>query len=362
LASGLAVLAAAGIVLFAWSGIYNVAASRGHFAVVRWFLEFGMRNSVELHAAPIRTPGLDDPALVERGAGHFHTGCAPCHGAPGVEPNPIAQKMLPHPPELSAAVPGWYPNELFWIVKHGLKYTGMPGWPASSRDDEVWAVVAFLVRLPKMDAGEYRRLTQADSEAPESERLRNAGALLDTAAVVCARCHRSKGEGGSAGGVPRIAGQRADYIAMTLRDYARGTRPSGIMGPVALGLTGAEHRQLAEHYASQSITGEPSPQGRPAPAEALQLGATIATEGMLSRSIPPCESCHGPKGTAEGKDPRFPALAEQSAAYLEQQLRLWRDGKRGGTLGQIMSGAVGKITDEQIHAVSLYYAALPSGR
>ena len=54
--------------------------------------------------------------------------------------------MLPVPPDLGAAVPTWQPNELFWIVKNGLKYTGMPGWAAQGRDDEVWAVVAFLQR------------------------------------------------------------------------------------------------------------------------------------------------------------------------------------------------------------------------
>jgi cytochrome c553 len=357
---GLALAAAGGLVLFAWSGIYNVAASRGHFAFVRWLLEFGMRNSVELHASLIKVPELNDPSLVERGVGHFHVGCVPCHGAPGIPANQIAQHMLPHPPELSSAVPNWRPNELFWIVKHGLKYTGMPAWPAPSRDDEVWALVAFLVRLPKMDAGEYRELAQIDITAT-SEQPRVTGALLGTDAIVCARCHGSEGEGGKAGSVPRIAGQQADYLVMALQDYAHGTRPSGIMGPVAVGMTYAERRRLAKHYASQSKASGADAAVGPASTETLQLGATMATEGVPSLSIPPCEGCHGPKGTADGKDHRFPALAGQGAAYLEQQLRLWRSGKRGGSLGQIMSIVVEKITDEQIRAVSLYYATLPKG-
>ena len=66
--------------------------------------------------------------------------------------------MLPEPPYLGGVVESWKPEQLFWIVKHGLKYTGMPSWPALSRDDEVWSVVAFLQRLPGMKPETYRGL------------------------------------------------------------------------------------------------------------------------------------------------------------------------------------------------------------
>ena len=65
--------------------------------------------------------------------------------------HPTAREMLPPPPDLSKAAPQWKERELFWIVKNGLKYTGMPAWPSRQRDDEVWAVVAFLRRLPDLD-------------------------------------------------------------------------------------------------------------------------------------------------------------------------------------------------------------------
>ena len=84
----LALYAFAGIVvltfLFIWSGAYSVAASRGHWAVMEWFLTFAMRNSVKTHAYGIEAPPLDNADLVTLGAGHFHSGCAFCHGAPGV--------------------------------------------------------------------------------------------------------------------------------------------------------------------------------------------------------------------------------------------------------------------------------------
>ena len=135
LAIFLAVLGVGGF-LFAWSGLYSVAASRGHWPGLSLILKFGMRSSVRTHALGIEAPDLENPALVERGAGYFQGGCAPCHGAPGRPSNPIVHAMLPEPPDLGVAVPTWKANELFWIVKNGFKYTGMPAWAAQDRDDE----------------------------------------------------------------------------------------------------------------------------------------------------------------------------------------------------------------------------------
>lgn len=354
------VLGAVGSFLFAASGVYSVAASKGHYPWTRWALEFGMRRSVAFHANGIEAPDLADPALFERGIGHFQGGCVPCHGAPGFPPSTITQQMLPHPPDLSKAVPTWTPNQLFWIVKHGLKYAGMPAWPAPTRDDEVWALVAFLVRLPGMSPEEYRRLALLDAvDEPAPARATAHAGFIAGDPIACARCHGLNGEGGQAGGVPRLAGQKPEYLAMTLKDYALGTRPSGIMAPVAVYLTDAEIRNLAEYYAEMGpAKGQARREIPSAEPQVLQLGGAIAAVGVPSRGLPACEACHGPQGTAAEKNPRYPALAGQHFDYLQQQLKLWRARGRGGTFDEIMAAAVRNITDEEIRAVSLYYANL----
>jgi cytochrome c553 len=350
---------AAGGFLFAWSGIYSVAASGGHRRLTAWFLEFGMRNSVELHAAWIDVPPLTDPALVERGSGHFQGGCAPCHGAPGIRPSPIAQQMLPHPPDLSTAVPTWTTKQLFWMVKHGLKYTGMPAWPAPTRDDEVWAIVAFLVRLPGLSPDEYGRLALVnDPSQEESARLIATAGELKGDPIACARCHGLHGAGSKSGGIPRLAGQRPDYLLMAMQDYALGTRASGIMHPVAVSLTNDEKQQLARYYASLTTSPQVRSDAAPDP-QLLQLGTEIANEGVPSLSVPACAACHGADGRAQGMDSRYPALSGQHADYLQQQLKLWRIGVRGGTFDSIKSMIVRDLTDQQIRAVSAYYASLP---
>ncbi len=92
------------------------------------------------------------------GAGHYEIGCAPCHGSPVEPQNPVPAHMLPVPPNLHEEARLWEPGELFWIVKHGLKYAGMPAWPELERDDEIEAVTAFLSKFQEIEPEDYRRM------------------------------------------------------------------------------------------------------------------------------------------------------------------------------------------------------------
>src|SRR5690606_29239766 len=75
---------------------------------------------------------------------------------------PIVKQMTPQPPPLPSRVLERRPEQLFWIVKHGIKYTAMPGWVALERDDEVWSMVAFLLQLPKLGPERYRQLAYGE--------------------------------------------------------------------------------------------------------------------------------------------------------------------------------------------------------
>jgi cytochrome c553 len=353
LLAGVAALAV-GAMIFAWSGLYSVAASRGHWAVVEWFLRFGMRNSVETHALPIAPPDdLADVNLVRLGAGHFHSGCAYCHGAPGQAVNPIAQHMLPEPPSLSQAATEWKPRELFWIVKHGIKYTGMPGWAARERDDEVWAAVAFLRQLPAMTTEQYRNLALGDLNLrPQAGRELAMTESNPQAIGACARCHGAEGSGPTSNLVPLLHGQSADYLTLALRNYAKGSRASGIMSPIASDLDQEDLRKLADYYARLRM---PQPErGATGDAAAKERGRKLALEGDPAVGIPGCEACHGASALAT-----YPRLAGQHAAYMAGQLRLWRaGGRRNNDSEVIMAPIAERLNDQQIADVSAYYAGL----
>ena len=152
------VLLISGGLAFIYSGHFDVAASDPHWPVTRWVLETARTRSIEVHAAGIQVPpGLDDPAKLLIGTEHFAAHCAVCHGAPGVPKGDIAHGLNPRPPDLAHASGLYSPSELFWILKHGIKMTGMPSWGDHS-DDELWATVGFLEKLPGMTEQDYAKL------------------------------------------------------------------------------------------------------------------------------------------------------------------------------------------------------------
>lgn len=350
-ALGAVLIALAGVVLFAWSGVYNVAASTGHFRIVDHFLRFGMENSVRARAPSTSLPPGIDENLVRLGAGHFHAGCAYCHGSPGTPVSPVAASMLPPPPVLTERVDRWSDGELFWIVKHGLKYAGMPGFPSLQRDDEIWAVVAFLRRLPALDRRSYRTLALGEIEPePQSGAEIATGQTEADAIGACARCHGAQA-GPPSRLVPILHGQPATMLENALRAYAGGERDSGVMQTAASDLTDAAVRGLARYYASQPRPAAPVEARSP---DAVSRGETIARDGLSSQGIPSCLGCHGDEAS-----PLYPRLAGQPARYLEGQLALWRNGlnNRSAT-GQIMAPIARRLSEAQARDVAAYFASL----
>jgi mono/diheme cytochrome c family protein len=165
-----------------WSGAYNVAASDPHAGPVAWALEQTMKRSVERRANDIESPPSFSAEQVRQGSGEFDEMCVRCHGAPGVEHEGWAEGLRPEPPDLAQAAAHWKPAELFWIVKHGIRMTGMPAFGASHDDATLWSVVAFLRQLPSMKPEDYaamRRDVPAEhdeaSEAHETHEADKAG-------------------------------------------------------------------------------------------------------------------------------------------------------------------------------------------
>jgi cytochrome c553 len=352
---GAAVVVVLGLILYAWSGLYNIAASEPHLEVTHWFLDFGMRRAVSTHSLTISAPDLDDPDLITLGAEHFQGGCATCHGAPNQTRSPIVEQMLPRPPDLTRAAKTWTAEQLFWIVKHGLKFTGMPAWVAQGRDDEVWAVVAFLRALPDITSSRYRVLAIGEPEvgAKTGFELTRTGASNESL-TQCVRCHREDVSPPRSKLVPRLRGQSKPYLERALRDYASGLRQSGVMQPIAAALDIGEMKALADYYAQLPTSGSDAGSLSPS-AEAIARGRDIAVNGVPEGSVPPCLVCHGEKTS-----PFFPQLHGQFAPYIVEQIRLWQRGLRGNTgYGAIMAAIASRLDEQQAKDVAAYFESAP---
>ena len=153
----LAVAAVAGIV---YSGVYNVAADDPHWGVTFKFLETLRIRSVEKRAAGVQLPAnLQDEKVILKGAGQYAAMCTSCHLAPGMKPTELSRGMYPPPPNLSQV--RVEPKVAYTAIKHGIKMSGMPAWGAPHGDEQVWALVAFLSKLPELSPQEYQKMLQS---------------------------------------------------------------------------------------------------------------------------------------------------------------------------------------------------------
>jgi mono/diheme cytochrome c family protein len=160
------VLAAAGLA-FIFSGFYDVAADTEHTNPVQWVLRTTQSRSVHRRAEQVRPPAWmasPDPAVLRTGFEHYQEMCVVCHGAPGTSLSEIGQGLNPPAPELSRHADE--PGENFWIIKHGIKMTGMPAFGVTHDDDEIWAIVAFLQAMPKMTKEDYQRMVAGEALTP----------------------------------------------------------------------------------------------------------------------------------------------------------------------------------------------------
>jgi mono/diheme cytochrome c family protein len=205
-AAGLAALGALGAYAVIEGGWYDVAANRQHWQPVHTMLEQAMHASVRRRAGGISPPPLDEPDMITRGAAMYRSHCVACHGGPGVAQEKFGQSMQPVPGPLVDAARRWKPAEMYWIIRHGIKMSGMPAWEYHMAEQDLWATVAFLAELPRMTPRDYdNSMAQAaaagigDGAAPGSRTVpgRPARGRVALTQYACHACHMIPGVTGS---------------------------------------------------------------------------------------------------------------------------------------------------------------------
>ena len=166
------VLTLAGIVIllltFIYSGIYNVSQLAPHNNVVRWMINKTKDRSIATRTDDIKVPALNNNSMITAGFKHYDEMCVKCHGAPGEEMDELAKGLTPDPPKLSEHTKEMEPQEAFWVIKNGIKYTAMPAFGPTHSDKDIWNIVAFLKnKLPNMSSEEYKQWQQQYSSEHE---------------------------------------------------------------------------------------------------------------------------------------------------------------------------------------------------
>jgi len=148
-----------------YAGLFDVAADTPHNSLVYRLIETAREKSIDRQTRDLSVPtNLSDAERVRRGAGNYAAMCASCHLAPGKADTEIRMGLYPIPPDLAKSDETGtdVAARQYWIIKHGIKATGMPAWSKGGIEDEaIWDLVAFLHRMPALSAVQYLALVES---------------------------------------------------------------------------------------------------------------------------------------------------------------------------------------------------------
>lgn len=171
--TGLLIITVLAGVGFIYSGIYPIGADQRHSAVTFWILETLRKRSIANASEYIQVPPLDDPQLLLSGGADYNDMCAGCHLKPGVKETDMTIGLYPSPPSLIVSPeqhdhdhgegghddPEVVARQQFWVIKHGVMASGMAAFGPTHSDERIWAMVAFLRKLPELNETQYQILT-----------------------------------------------------------------------------------------------------------------------------------------------------------------------------------------------------------
>jgi len=171
--------------LFLYSGYYPMGADVPHNQLTHKLLETLRERSIARAARDIEAPAdLNTSERLLAGGADYNDMCAGCHLKPGKTESDFSIGLYPSPPNLTSIADdddgdgdgdgdGDAENDNadikrnFWVIKHGIKASGMPAWGPTHDDERIWNMAAFLKRLPDLSADQYQILTARGEDSEE---------------------------------------------------------------------------------------------------------------------------------------------------------------------------------------------------
>jgi mono/diheme cytochrome c family protein len=144
------VLVVAGGLIYTRAGYMKVTADETPGAIEHWLASNALDASIERQAPHVQSPLPATDANLIDGMKFYVMNCALCHGAVDKKPSELGRSFYPSAPQLIIQPlddPEWF---IFFVVKHGVRWTGMPAWGKVASDDYIWKTAMFLSRVNQL--------------------------------------------------------------------------------------------------------------------------------------------------------------------------------------------------------------------
>ena len=140
-------LIAVGAYAFVDLGLFNFRADQTPSKFEQKYAMQALDASTKRHAPDTKNPIVATDANLLEALKLYKANCAGCHGDPA-DPKPLfGSSFYPPVPRFMEDAPDMPENENFYIIKHGIRFTGMPGWGNIFSDDQIWTLAAFLSQM-----------------------------------------------------------------------------------------------------------------------------------------------------------------------------------------------------------------------
>lgn len=135
-------------VLVLISGGFQMGADVQPGTLETWIGRGSRSLWVSANAPKVKSPIPVTSQTLERGAKLYQDNCAVCHGGAHYPNSLLHKAVYPGAPQfLTKSVADVSDNNLFWVIKHGVRFTGMPAWEYNMTDNDIWTVVNFLKNI-----------------------------------------------------------------------------------------------------------------------------------------------------------------------------------------------------------------------
>ncbi len=127
--------------------------------------------SMERHAPRVTNPLMPSDANLIDGMKLYTMNCALCHGGLDRKPSALATSFYPPPPNLISDPPDDPEWHIFYTIRTGVRYTGMPAWDKTLSSDDIWKITTFLSHMDKLPPAvqEYWKTSFGTGPAPEKK-------------------------------------------------------------------------------------------------------------------------------------------------------------------------------------------------
>ena len=139
--------------------------SRAEEALARAMRRWATPRTMRDRTNPVRPTA----EVINQALGHYADHCATCHANDGSGDTEIGRGLYPRVPDMRATnTQSLTDGELFSIIEHGIRLTGMPAWGNGTPEGEreSWGLVHFVRRLPKLTPEEIERMESLNPKTP----------------------------------------------------------------------------------------------------------------------------------------------------------------------------------------------------